>query len=124
MELCRNPDIQERLYQQVKDIKLEIDDTIQEKLALAPLLDLVIKETQRLHSIVPFTDRVSEKEEHIMGYTIPADSIFTVYIRGIHRSEQYWKKPLEFNPDRFVTDTIYPAAFMPFGDGQRNVNLH
>ena len=38
------------------------------------------------------------------------------------RSEQYWDKPQQFNPDRFLNNGKYyvpTKAFIPFGQGTR-----
>ncbi|KAJ8949876.1 hypothetical protein NQ318_010510 [Aromia moschata] len=55
--------------------------------------------------------------------TIPAGSSILISIYNLHRSEKYWKDPLEYNPDRFSPEEVAqrdPYVFIPFSSGQRN----
>jgi cytochrome P450 len=116
-ELCNNPDIQERLYKEI--VELEGDYSF-ESINKLSYLDRVIKETLRLHSIVPIVDRYSVEETELLGYKIPAGLTVSVNILGIHRNEKYYKMPNTFDPDRWLDDTLNPHAFVPFSDGPHN----
>ena len=120
MELCRNPDIQEKLYESIKDVTIQDNESVIETLNSCVYLHNVIQETQRLHAVIASTDRESDSPQIVLGQTYPAKTRFVVSIRGIHLSEEYWIDPFKFNPDRWTTDKTTPAAFMPFGDGPRN----
>lgn len=42
---------------------------------------------------------------------------------GFHYDDNFWKNPMEFNPDRFTAEESAKRpnlAFMPFGEGPRN----
>lgn len=59
----------------------------------------------------------------IGGYLIPAGSIATVVIGGIHRNKKYYKNPDKFDPDRFLPENManrHPYSYVPFSAGSRN----
>ncbi|KAJ3301233.1 Cytochrome P450 4d2 [Kappamyces sp. JEL0829] len=114
-ELCNNPDLQDQLYQAVRDITAKELSTIQ--LSAIPQLENFIKEVQRLHPVVSVVSRKNTVECRVMGHTFPPGTSFSVNIRGIHRNELYYKDPLEFIPDRWNDPTLNPNALVPFSDG-------
>jgi len=116
-ELCNHPDMQERLYKELNELESDFSFDSINKL---PFLDSVIKETLRLHSIVPIVDRSCLEETDFLGYTIPAGVTVSVNIRGIHLNEKYYKQPNVFNPDRWLDNTLNPHAFIPFSEGLHN----
>lgn len=66
-EMARNPDIQERLYEEIMDVLAKYDgkftfDALQEM----DYLDMVIHETMRLNVVAPLISRLCTKE-----YTLP-----------------------------------------------------
>ena len=65
----------------------------------------LFKETLRFWPPVAFSNRVTNQEWESDGYLIPKNtSIFTSsYVSG--RMEKYFKKPHEFNPERFLKDS-------------------
>lgn len=40
-------------------------------------------------------------------------------IQGVHHDPHYWPDPLEYKPDRFLSE-VKPFTFIPFIDGPRN----
>lgn len=66
-ELARNPDIQERLYQEIDDVLAKYDGECPfEALQEMEYLDMVIHETMRLDVVAPLISRICTKE-----YTMP-----------------------------------------------------
>jgi cytochrome P450 len=86
LELCKNKDIQEKLYQSVKTISLEKETNSLPLIdcSAAPYLDNFLREVQRLHSIVPRVPRKCNENIEIDGKIISAGSIVHVYLKGIH----------------------------------------
>lgn len=66
-EMARNPDIQERLYQEIDDVLAKYDGECPfEALQEMEYLDMVIHETMRLDVVAPLISRICTKE-----YTMP-----------------------------------------------------
>ncbi|KAJ3344429.1 Cytochrome P450 4d2 [Kappamyces sp. JEL0680] len=114
-ELAKHPDLQTRLYAEVKDVDLA-DAGLSESIQTLSFLDHVMKEAQRLHSIVGGIFRETKREVQVMGYTLPKGTKIVASLRAIHRDPRHYPDPTKYNPDRWTTD-INPNAFMPFGAG-------
>lgn len=58
-----------------------------------------------------------------MGYDIPSGTQVLVNVWGIGRDSTLWDEPLEFRPERFLTNSINYKGnnfqWLPFGAGRR-----
>ncbi|KAJ8718254.1 hypothetical protein PYW08_002491 [Mythimna loreyi] len=125
-ELAWNPQIQDRLYQEVLALKRKIGDRGFDSTVLSDVnyIDCVIKETLRFYPPMGWLDRIANKDYKIDDkLTIEAGT--AVYVNGVsmHMDPQYFPEPEVFNPDRFLPENerdIIPYTFMPFGEGPRN----
>jgi len=130
-ELAVNPDIQQKLVQEI-DSALEKcnGDITYEALLGIKYLDMVTSETLRKWTPAEFTDRVCTKTYTIEAknpgektLTLDADTNCWIPIYGIHRDPQYYPNPDKFDPERFSDknkSNIKPFTFMPFGVGPRS----
>uniref|UniRef100_A0A7N0UAF2 Flavone synthase II n=1 Tax=Kalanchoe fedtschenkoi TaxID=63787 RepID=A0A7N0UAF2_KALFE len=89
-----------------------------------PYLLAVMKENLRLHPPIPVVARRSTKEVTVAGYTIQEGSLLFVNNWGISRNPEYWDRPLEFRPSRFLEadgPDVKGQHFhvLPFGSGRR-----
>jgi cytochrome P450 len=87
-------------------------------------LKSVIKETFRLHPIIPLlVPRESRERCQINGYEIPAKTRVIVNAWAIGRDPKYWVEPESFKPERFVDSLVdfkgTDFEFIPFGAGRR-----
>ncbi|XP_032689286.1 cytochrome P450 4C1-like isoform X2 [Odontomachus brunneus] len=125
--LANFPEIQQKVYEEL----LEVYGTQDPKSAPVKFEDLqymnymerVIKETLRVFPIVPLIGRRLNEDLQIGEYTIPKGADFMITILSLHRNENYWPKPLIFNPDRFLPENmanIHPYSYIPFSNGPRN----
>nr|XP_024217166.1 cytochrome P450 4C1-like isoform X2 [Halyomorpha halys] len=123
-EFGRYPHIQEKAYREVSDALIANTAFTIEFLNNLKYLERVIKEVLRLYPSVPMIGREISKDIKLpSGYLIPAGSIATVVIGGIHRNKKYYKKPDQFDPDRFLPENIanrHPYSYVPFSAGSRN----
>jgi len=113
-------DVQERLYEEITGIT----EITAESLKQLTYMDQVIKESQRLMPVVPFTGRhLTEPVDFGDGCVIPTGTSVLIPIYSIHRHPGYWKNPDTFDPDRFSTENSigrHPFSFIPFAAGKRN----
>ena len=123
--LACNPDVQERLRQEVEDA----GDLNYDSLTKLHYLDAVINETLRVFPPVMRVDRrVSDKDgftfdSHLGKIHMPYGSDVLVPIYTIHHMEEYHPDPEKFDPDRFMPenrDKMVPYSFLPFVLGPRN----
>ncbi|KAG1665875.1 hypothetical protein FOA52_005364 [Chlamydomonas sp. UWO 241] len=94
-----------------------------------PYLDIVLKESFRLHSVAASTSAIREtdKDVDIGGYHVPRGTGVWMPILSLHTAEHLWDEPLAFKPERWTEkegeggiSAKAAAAFMPFGTGPRN----
>lgn len=131
-ELMENPEVQERLFEEITEISENLEDgeqltyeILQQKM---PYLDMVISEVLRKWPPTLATDRVCTKD---ISYELdggkkveltPGDSLWFPII-ALHMDSKYWSEPEKFIPERFSAENkedIKPFTYIPFGVGPRN----
>ncbi|KAJ8429237.1 hypothetical protein Cgig2_026273 [Carnegiea gigantea] len=123
-ELLRNPKVMERAQAEVRDAFKKKGITGESSLNELKYLKLVIKETLRLHPVVPLlVPRESIEHCQIHGYDVPPKTRLMVNAFAIATDPQYWEEPEVFKPERFEGSSIdYKGTnfeFIPFGSGRR-----
>ncbi|KMQ85973.1 cytochrome p450 9e2, partial [Lasius niger] len=128
-ELAVNPDIQDRLREEVQQHLVEGNEISYESLSKMTYMDMVISETLRKYPPVIFTDRLCTKSYELPpskpGYksvTVQSDSVMMIPVFALHRDPQYYPNPDKFDPERFSEenkDNIVPYTYLPFGQGPR-----
>ena len=104
-EIMHDNTIMKRVQKELEEI-VGLDNIVEEShLPKLQYLDATIKETFRLHPVAPLILPRSPSQDCIVGgYTIPKGSIVFLNVWLMHRDPQYWDNPLEFNPERFLTN--------------------
>jgi cytochrome P450 len=114
LELARNPPIQNKLWQGVKNINLDHDPM---HLFKYSYLTGVIHESMRMWPVVTGGNfRTIDREIELFGEKFQPGTIILFPTYLIHRSPAYWEKPEEFNPERKF-DHRY---FFPFSRAPRD----
>lgn len=128
-ELAINPDIQQRLYDEIAEIdsKLngkQIDYDVLQKMKY---LDQVISESLRKWPPAALTDRLCSKEYTFESddkkFIIEKGQSFWIPIHGLHHDPNYYSEPEKFDPERFSDENrgrIIHGTYIPFGTGPRN----
>ncbi|XP_070035351.1 cytochrome P450 71D7-like [Nicotiana tomentosiformis] len=121
-EMMKNPNIMAKAQSEVRQVfKGKRND--EEDLEKLTYLDLVIKETLRLHTPVPLLPRECREQTDIDGYTIPLRTRVLVNAWALARDPESWNDPECFIPERFENSLIdYMGKFfefIPFGAGRR-----
>ena len=118
------PDIQARLYQEIKEVVgMNRTPDISDKSKLK-FLSAFIMETQRFSGVVPLgIDRLATSDIQLGGYTITKGTTVMVNLDSALRDVNAWGDPDVFRPDRFLDDkgsVVAKKDFLPFGIGKRN----
>ncbi|KAK9091230.1 hypothetical protein Sjap_024407 [Stephania japonica] len=124
-ELLRNPKVMKKVQEELKDV-VGMDRMVEETdLPKLNYLNMVIKETMRLHPVAPLlVPHESVEDITINGYFIPKKSRVLVNVWAIGRDPNVWSEDAEkFNPDRFVDVDVDTHGrdfqLIPFGSGRR-----
>jgi len=130
-ELVQNPKVMERATAEVRRAFASHGSVREEKLVEAGLqyLPLVIQETLRLHTPLPFLiPQVCQEPCRVLGYDVPQGITVMVNAWALGRDERYWPgDPDAFRPERFEAAAGGSAAdfkgadfeLLPFGSGRR-----
>ncbi|KAL5737437.1 hypothetical protein ACOSP7_030198 [Xanthoceras sorbifolium] len=124
LELLRNSRVMKKAQAEVRQVfngHEKVDETVINEMKY---LKLVIKETLRLHSLVPLLlPRECGNKCEINGFDIPVKAKVIVNVWAISRNPKYWVEPESFNSERFLDSSIdYKGAnfeYIPFGAGRR-----
>lgn len=128
-EIAIQPEIQERLYAEIKKTQAELNgkpldyDTLQKM----KYFDQVVSETLRKWPPLPITDRYCIKDywydDGERRLLIEKGTGISVPIVAFHYDPQYFPNPQRFDPERFSEankQNIVSGSYMPFGIGPRN----
>lgn len=117
--LCRHPEWQQRLRESCQ--RLDPNDVNFETLEQLEEIEWVFKEALRLYPPAPQLFRRSTQECQFGSHTIPSNTQVMVDCGYIHRSEEYWSNPMQFDPERFSPQRnehkAHPYMWFPFGGG-------
>ncbi|KAF6198389.1 hypothetical protein GE061_008137 [Apolygus lucorum] len=122
-DLSQNVDKQEKLRNEIEKAYNAKNgvfnyDTIRD----TPYMEMCVKETMRLHTIVGIINRECTKEYTFPGTNVtvqPGESI-EISSYSIHMNPEIYPEPEKFIPERFAPDISYPnCTWLPFGDGPR-----
>ncbi|WP_340540230.1 cytochrome P450 [Nocardioides sp. GXZ039] len=105
-ELGRHPDLHARTVRAVA----EGDDA---------WLEAVLKESMRLHPIIPMVVRTLMEPATIAGYDLPAGVTVAPSIVVAHQREEAHPDPDLFRPERFLHQNPPANTWIPFGGGAR-----
>uniref|UniRef100_J3L191 Cytochrome P450 n=1 Tax=Oryza brachyantha TaxID=4533 RepID=J3L191_ORYBR len=128
-ELIRNPKVMAKATAEVRDA-FAAAGAVSEGRALGELryLQLVIKESLRLHPPVPLLlPRECQEPSRVLGYDVPRGTQVLVNVFALSRDERCWPAAEEFLPERFgdgeaAAGLDFRGAdmeFVPFGAGRR-----
>ena len=82
-------------------------------------LEAVMKESMRLHPVIPMVVRTLIKPATIGGLDLPAGTTVAPSIIMAHQLEANHPDPWVFRPDRFLDGTPPTNTWIPFGGGVR-----
>lgn len=84
--LAMHPDIQERLYNELRSVyESQDEDSSYEIIQRLPYLDLVLKEGMRMFPVAPFIVRTATADTAVSSCVIPKNSIIMMSIFNMQR---------------------------------------
>ncbi|CAN1794051.1 Desmethyl-deoxy-podophyllotoxin synthase [Linum perenne] len=123
-ELIKNPSVMNKAQEEVRQAFDEKGKIEESKLGELHYLQLVIKETFRLHPPGPLAvPREARETVMIDGYRVPAKTRVIVNLWAIGRYPNHWTEPDKFDPERFINSPVdfkgRNFELIPFGAGRR-----
>lgn len=107
-------DVQDELRAACPDGVVDAD-----RLGRLPLLDATIRESLRLHPVVPFVVRRLTRPFTAGGVEYPPGTHLAPCMLLAHRDPELYDDPLSFRPERFLDGRPDPYRWYPFGGGAR-----
>jgi len=125
--LAQHQDWQDRLREELQGLGkdyLDYDD-----LPRLEECERSFHEVMRLHPPVPQLMRRTVRETELDGYAIPAHTLVQVSPLYVHRMEEWWTRPHDFDPDRFASGREehkqHSFLWAPFGGGAHKcIGMH
>ncbi|KAF7804118.1 3,9-dihydroxypterocarpan 6A-monooxygenase-like [Senna tora] len=103
-ELINHPHVMEKARQEIESVIGNTRIVEESDIANLPYLQAIVKETLRIHPTAPLVGRLSNENCNVGGYEIPAKTLLFVNLWSIGRDPNYWEDPLEFRPERFMSE--------------------
>ncbi|WP_018657668.1 cytochrome P450 [Actinomadura flavalba] len=120
--LDRHPEVQRRLRAEVREVLGDRTPTF-EDLHRMPYTHAVLQEVMRLYPPVWLLSRISQEDDVVGGYHVPAGRDVLVSPYAMHRNQEFWGPDAEsFDPSRFEGSGAAQRpkyAYLPFGAGPR-----
>ncbi|KAI5108738.1 cytochrome P450 27C1 [Silurus meridionalis] len=123
--LARDPEVQNRLYQEVVSVCPDRKHLSTEDLSRMPYLKAVIKETLRLYPVVSGNGRLTAENEVVVGgYWFPKQTQFHLCHYAASHDETEFPDAEAFIPERWLRggplhSQHHPYSSIPFGVGVR-----
>lgn len=78
-------------------------------------MNCFVKEVLRLYPPAAITVRQAVEDDTVCGVHIPKGVLVVIFPAVMHRLEQYWDKPDEFIPERWLDKAVNNnPAYIPF----------
>ncbi|KAK6150494.1 hypothetical protein DH2020_015426 [Rehmannia glutinosa] len=122
-ELIRHPRCLKKLQKELEQV-VGLDQNVKEShLDKLEYLDLVLKETLRVHPVVPLLIHESTEDCTLDEYHVPKGSRIFVNLWSMGKDPNVWQDPEKFTPERFIGSNIdlrgHDFQLIPFGSGRR-----
>ncbi|XP_022996264.1 geraniol 8-hydroxylase-like [Cucurbita maxima] len=124
-EMMKNPNVLKKVQEELAVVIGDENIVEESHIESLPYLKAVVKETLRLHPVLPLlVPHCPSETTVICNYTIPKGCRVFINAWAIQRDPNQWRNPLEFEPERFLNDKMdfngSDFRFIPFGSGRRN----
>nr|WCC58058.1 cytochrome P450 [Pharsalia antennata] len=123
-ELCLQPEIQDKLREEVINSIGKYGGITYEGLKEMRYMEMCVLETLRKYPVLPFLDRRCNADCRIDGIDLVIEKGMPVYIplMALHYDEKYFPEPEKYDPERFAVKNSHNLTglyYLPFGEGPR-----
>ncbi|KAF8793772.1 Cytochrome P450 3A21 like protein [Argiope bruennichi] len=120
--LAKYQDVQENVYQEIKDLIERGQNLEYATINKLPYLDKVLCESLRMYPPVHlFTNRYAVEDVQYGDIYIPKGTLIQAPVYLMHHDPDFWSEPEIFDPERFSTKpNMEGITYLPFGVGPRN----
>lgn len=117
-EIGEHPEVGQKIQNELRQV---VGNTLptEEHLEQLTYLDAVIRESLRLHTIIPFVVRKTKRAFCVGGREYPEGVLLAPGIHLVHRRPDLYPEPERFRPERFLERKFSPSEWLPFGGGNR-----
>jgi cytochrome P450 len=119
--LLSHPEWQKKIADEIKAVCKDKNPTYEDYKNLR-YTQAFVSEVLRLYPSLRMIPREVKEDDCVEGYHIPAGSAVLVSLYHMQRHKDYWERPEEFDPNRFINKPFGqddPIAYKPFGIGKR-----
>jgi cytochrome P450 len=118
--LAKHPGVQQKILEEVLQAESETSNPT-EQIAKLPYTRAVIDESMRLYPPAWITDRENLEDDTLGDFYIKDDTLVGISFYELHRHPDYWERPNEFLPERFLGEEKKKSTgiYYPFGAGPR-----
>lgn len=104
-----------------KEVSASIDHHLMKHISRWRYTLSFVKESLRLNTPHPASNRIAAKDCELGGQFIPAGTPVCLVFWCAHRHEKYWVDPDKFIPDRFLNNAQrHSFAMLPFSTGSKS----
>ncbi|XP_058103458.1 cytochrome P450 71AU50-like [Magnolia sinica] len=123
-DLFKHPPVMKKVQEELERVVGQDRMVEESDLSKLEYLDMVIKESMRLHPVAPLLIPHEAMEDcTVNGYHIPKKSRVIINVWAIGRDTDAWPDPEQFSPERFIASNVDVRGrdfqLLPFGSGRR-----
>ena len=122
--LAQHPAVQDKVKAEVAAVLGGRDEVTPADVSELKYCRMVMQETLRLYTIIPFVNRTASKDVTLKDskVVIPAGTVCLVPLGLMNRDPEIFEDPNAFRPERFEDMTAHSSpkhGYLPFGYGSR-----
>ena len=122
--LAKHPKVQDKIKKEISTVLKGINYIESDDIPALKYCRMVMQETLRMYSIIPFVNRTTATDYKIKDkdLVIPRGTVILVALSNMNRDSDIWDKPNEFIPERFHDMKSHCSAkhgYFPFCYGTR-----
>ena len=122
--LAHNQHVQDKVKKEVAEVLGDRDDLKPDDIDKLKYTRMVMQETLRLYTVIPFVNRTTTKDVklNVSKKVVPKNTVVLLPLSLLNRDKTVWENPAEFKPERFENIAGHTSAkhgYLPFGYGSR-----